>query len=337
MDFHVFFFTTTASLLCVLIFLINYTKKKNNNQKAPVAPPPSAPGAWPIIGHLHLLNSVEPPHLLLAKMADKYGPIFTVNLGVHLALVVSDGNIAKECLTTNDKVFASRPKSLAGELLGYNYAMFGVSPYGSHWRQFRKMAVLQLLSTRRLEILSYVREAELMTSLNDMYRFWSTSSNNNSCFNMKEWFASLALNTIIRLLYGKRYSSDDQEGLNTFKTLREFIDSLGTFVISDAIPFLKWLDLGGNVKSMKKSAKDMDNILQNWLDEHKQRRRNNQVEIKPEEQDFTDVMISLLQDASPEDLSFYSADTVNKATCLVYFLHLISFKFIQSKLKSRIS
>lgn len=310
MDIHVFF-TTTASLFGAFtsIFLLfcglffTYRNKKHQNTKA--LAPPQAPGAWPIIGHLHLLNSVEPPHLLLAAMADKYGPIFTVNLGVHLALVVSDGNIVKECLTTSDKVFASRPKSLAGELLGYNYAMFGVSPYGAHWRQFRKMAVLQLLSTRRLEILGYVRESELRASLNDMYRFWSLkSSSGKTCSsNMKEWFASLALNTIIRLLYGKRYSSDDEEGAKTFKTLREFIDSLGTFVLSDAIPFLKWLDLGGKVKSMKKSAKDMDCILQTWLDEHKTRRQNSKVEMRPEEQDFTDVMISLLEDASPEDLS----------------------------------
>ena len=61
-------------------------------------------------------------------MANKYGPIFTIWLGVHRTIVVSSWEIAKECFTTNDKAFANRPKALGLELLGYNYAMFGFSP-----------------------------------------------------------------------------------------------------------------------------------------------------------------------------------------------------------------
>ncbi|KAM7485739.1 hypothetical protein LguiA_001748 [Lonicera macranthoides] len=113
--------------------------KKNNA-------PPQAGSAWPVIGHLHLLGGPQVPHKTLASMADKYGPIFTFKLGIHQVLVVSDSNLAKECLTTNDKAFANRPKSVAVELMGYNYAMFGLGPYGPYWRQVRKTVVNDLLS-----------------------------------------------------------------------------------------------------------------------------------------------------------------------------------------------
>ena len=61
-------------------------------------------------------------------MADKYGPIFTLRLGVHKTLVVSNWEMAKQCFTVNDKAFASRPKSVAFEVLGYNFSMIGFSP-----------------------------------------------------------------------------------------------------------------------------------------------------------------------------------------------------------------
>ncbi|KAI3821086.1 hypothetical protein L1987_08643 [Smallanthus sonchifolius] len=81
---------------------------------------PEAAGLWPIIGHLHLLAGSQVTHKLLGSMADKLGSIFTIKLGVHRVLVVSSSEMAKECLTTNDRVFASRPKAMATELMGYN-------------------------------------------------------------------------------------------------------------------------------------------------------------------------------------------------------------------------
>ena len=78
-----------------------------------------------MFGHLHLLGGSQPPHITLGNIADKYGPILTIWLGVHRTLVVSSWEIAKECLTTNDKVFAIHPKGVALEVLGNNYAMIG--------------------------------------------------------------------------------------------------------------------------------------------------------------------------------------------------------------------
>ena len=88
-------------------------------------------------------------------------------------------------------------------------------------------------------------------------------------------------------------------------------------MVSDAIPFLGWLDLGGHEKAMKKTAKELDGILGEWLEEHKRRR----VSGKTKEQDFMDVMLSV--DTDGADLGGYDPDTVNKATCLVCVLSLL--------------
>ncbi|OWM80774.1 hypothetical protein CDL15_Pgr006804 [Punica granatum] len=130
---------------------------------------PKAGGSWPLLGHLHILGGLVPRHLVLAKMADIYGPIFTIWLGVRRAVVVSTWDIAKECLTTNERAFATRPRLVCSEVMTYNYAMIGLSPYGPYWRQVRKIATLELLSNHRIELLKHIRESEVLSSVRDIY------------------------------------------------------------------------------------------------------------------------------------------------------------------------
>ncbi|PPR90378.1 hypothetical protein GOBAR_AA30302 [Gossypium barbadense] len=253
----------------------------------------------------------QPPHVSLANMADKYGRMFTIKLGVHRALVVSDWEIAKACLTTNDKAFASRPKLANSELMGYNGAMLGFAPYGPYWRQMRKIATIELLSNHRLELLKHVRESEVKTSLQQLYELWNKKRSANSdkvLMQMKGWFKEVTLNVIMRIIVGKRIpnSSEGGEHLKWKKSMDDFFVLSGKFLISDALPFLRWLDIGGDLKCMKKTAKQLDQVVQGWLREQKQKRAENKANG---EEDFMGVMLSI-----PSDGEEHHADTINKAT-----------------------
>ncbi|OVA10801.1 Cytochrome P450 [Macleaya cordata] len=103
-------------------------------------------------------------------MADKYGPIFMIRLGVRRNLVVSNSELAKECLSTNDRIFPTRPNSVAVKLMGYNSAMLGFAPYGPYWREIRKIATIELLSNRRLELLKNIRISEINMSIQELYQ-----------------------------------------------------------------------------------------------------------------------------------------------------------------------
>ena len=304
-----------AGLIAIILFS-HYLLRKSRVGLAKTPPIPT--GAWPIIGHLPLLGGTQPPHITLGAMADKYGPIFTIKLGLHRALVLSSWEMAKECFTTNDLAVSSRPKLVASKHMGYNYAMFGFAPYGPYWRELRKITTLELLSSRRLEQLSYVRVSEVETFLNGLYKLWTKKmyGSGQILVELKQWFGDLNLNVIIRMIAGKCHFcvSDvvDEEKARRFqKAMREFFHLLGLFVVSDAIPFLGWFDLGGHEKAMKKFAKELDTILGEWLEEHKRKRAS--CEGK-EQQDFMDVMLSILDG---KDLEGFDADTINKATCLV--------------------
>ncbi|XP_059637804.1 cytochrome P450 CYP82D47-like [Cornus florida] len=301
-------------VVCFVIWRTRVGHGRNTASKKRLAP--QATGALPLIGHLHLLGRSQLPHITFGSMADKYGPIFTIKLGVNRALVVSDWEMAKECLNTNDKIFASRPRALGVELMAYNYAMFALSPYGHYWRQARKMAMFELLSKPRLDMLRHVRVSEIRTSIREVYDLWvkKESSSNVVKLDMKQWFEDLTLNVMVRMLVGKRYSRDEEEGARVWEAITKFHELLAVFVLSDAFPFLTCLDLGGYEKAMKKTAKEIDDIIEGWLQEHKRKRDSGMV--MSDQKDFMDVMLSLLDNSKAEDFPDFDADTMNKSTCL---------------------
>lgn len=284
-----------------------------------------------MIGHLHLLGGPEPPHRVLGRMADKYGPIFSIKMGVHQTLVVNNSEIAKECLTTNDRVFANRPKTIATEILGCSYfAMFGFSPYGRYWRQARKLATVELLSNHQLEKLKHVREAEIETSIKELYQVCvnnksssSTDGSNKALIDMRRWFGGVTLNVILRMVAGKRCESvqkgEENEEHWKEELIRRVFELSGKFVLSDALPFLRWLDIGGDERLMKKTAKELDVVVQEWLDEHKRKRKSGAVH----KEDFMDVMLAI--EDIPEEFSDTGYETVIKSMCLVCMLELFIY------------
>ncbi|KAI3761178.1 hypothetical protein L1987_51589 [Smallanthus sonchifolius] len=323
MEFHLPLSTTATAVLVVVVtaFLFHiFRRKKVNIVKN--KPAPQAKGAWPIIGHLHLLAGSQTPQQVLGDMADTYGPIFTIKLGVHQVLVVSNGEVAKECFTTNDKVFASRPKSKSVEIMTYNYAMFGLAPYGDYWRQVRKIIMSEVLSQKRVETLGHVRVSEVRASVKDVYKAWFVNNESDGSetvkVDMKQWFGNLVLNVIVRTISGKRYGLNDEEGVRFQSVGRKFFELLGAFVVSDFIPFTGRFDIGGYEKEMKMASKEMDNIIEGWLKERKRERECRQQQEG--DQLFIDVLISVLQDASEEDFPDHDHDTVIKATCLAIII-----------------
>ncbi|OAY50850.1 cytochrome P450 CYP82D47 [Manihot esculenta] len=328
--------STLVILICSLIFWISRRISRTRGKKKAA---PEAEGGWPLIGHLHHLGGQQPPHIVLGNMADKYGPIFTIKMGMYRALVVSNWEIAKECLTINDKAFANRPKTLATDLLTYDGAMIGFVSYGNYWRQMRKIATIELLSNHRLEKLKHVRESEVRTALKELYRLWEKKKNNSDMVlvEMKRWFADITSNVILRIIFGKSVgyetTNESEENEKLKVALRDFFDLSGRFVVADAVPFLRWLDIGGHERAMKKTAKHLDLFAERWLKEHKEKKASG---FKKGEEDFMDLMLEILDD-NAEAVLGRDSDTLNKAMTLSLTLAasdttLVTFTWVLSLL-----
>ena len=90
-----------------------------------------------------------------------------------------------------------------------------------------------------------------------------------------------------------RFKVENDRNDQCRKALRKFMDLSGEFVVSNALPYLRWLDEAGSKKAMKKIAKELDDVTKEWLEEHKQRKISGGVK---EHQDFMDVMLSNVTD-----------------------------------------
>ncbi|XP_052179402.1 cytochrome P450 CYP82D47-like [Diospyros lotus] len=298
--------------LWILAARSNFHKKKGRT-------PPEPAGAWPLLGHLHLLGADKLQHRTLGAMADKYGPAFCIRLGMKQALVVSSSDIAKQCFTVNDKILSTRPRSVAIEIMSYDRAVLGFSPYGPYWRELRKLAMVELLSSHRLEVLKNVRDSEVKFFVKEMYEQWvGKGCDSPVLVEMKQKFGDLAMNIIVRIIAGKSYvGSSNEESRRCQKAMGDFMHLVGLFLVSDAIPFLGWLDvINGYRAKMKRSAREADALFQGWVEEHRQKRLDGRIILG--EQDFIDVMMTAMEDTGP--LSDYDSDTVIKATCLSMIL-----------------
>ncbi|MBA0623576.1 hypothetical protein Godav_009030, partial [Gossypium davidsonii] len=298
-----------------LLFLYSKLKKPSSGSGGKAAS--VAAGAWPIIGHLPLLGGPKAPHETLGDLGEKYGPAYMIRIGVHPALVVNSSDVAKEIFTTNDLHVSSRSEFAAAKHLGYNYAMFGFSPYGQYWREMRKITMVEVLSNHRIDQLKKVFVSEIEGSMKLLYNTWAEKKDGSGkvLVEMKKHFSDLTLNVVLRTVAGRRYSvvaeEDQKEVLRYRKALWDFFHLTGLFMLGDAVPFLQWLDIGGYEKRMKITAKELDEISGGWLDDH---RKGGHWDENKKEKDFMDVMNSVLKGAS---LAGYDADTINKATSLV--------------------
>ncbi|KAJ0570849.1 putative cytochrome P450 [Helianthus annuus] len=311
-----------AYIICVVLFThlgwIRNGVKKGNKGLGKTLPEPA--GSWPIIGHLHLFAGSKVPHRLLGSLADKYGPIFNIKVGVHRFLVVSTSEMAKEFLSTNDIIFASRPKMMAVELLGYNGANFALGPYGPFWLAMNKIAALELVPYRRHQMLSHVRVSEVTTSIKNMYKTWTFSkgSSNTVKVDMKQWFRDLIVNILSKMIFGDRFSTGEQKGEQFKKALTRFPDLMGEFVPSDVFPCLRWLDLGGCEKKMKTTAKELDLIMDEWLEEYKTK-MNSTPCLERKDQSLMAALLSRVKQEVKEDAYGFSTDAIVKATCLAIY------------------
>ncbi|XP_063923499.1 cytochrome P450 2J6-like [Zophobas morio] len=114
----------------ILVFVLSLYVYYKNKRKSSLPP-----GPWnlPLIGSLHRLDS-KAPHISLTKLARKYGPIYTIKLGLLDTVVISDAKLLKKVLM-KDEALARPPLYL----LDFIFRGKGVAYSPIHvWKHQRK-------------------------------------------------------------------------------------------------------------------------------------------------------------------------------------------------------
>ncbi|CAM6113463.1 unnamed protein product [Calypogeia fissa] len=285
-----------AALATVAVLLVGILIRRKTSQSTRRQLPPG-PGGWPILGCLPLLGTM--PHETLYKMSKQYGPLMFMRLGSVKTLVVTSRKSSEEIFKTHDKIMASRPAQILPLEVFYNRVDLLFALYGEHWRYVRKVCTQGLLTATRLNQFREVREREVMAGLH----FILEESQRGNAVNMNDCFSAMTMNNVTQMMMNRSYcvqSSQSKSILpNTLlKAIQEMMELMGTFNIADYIPLLKPFDLQGLHKRLKVLHSKVDKIIEEIIEEHRQRRSIANIENNKE--DFVDALLGFGQTAEFE-------------------------------------
>ncbi|MQM14327.1 hypothetical protein Taro_047257 [Colocasia esculenta] len=162
-----------------------------------------------------------------------------------------------------------------------------------------QVATVEILSPARLVKLRHVRVTEVDICMSKLHQLCEDGGGRAKVVDMMTFLMNTTFNIAVRMVVGKRYldgSGAAQQMRQLKKSLLEMVQLMDTFVPSDFVPCLEWFDLQGSIKAMKRTFNDFDAILATWVEEHRQRKRDESGDDAEGEQDFIDVMLSSFHD-----------------------------------------
>uniref|UniRef100_A0A0D9ZDH0 Cytochrome P450 n=1 Tax=Oryza glumipatula TaxID=40148 RepID=A0A0D9ZDH0_9ORYZ len=275
-----------AILSVAILFLLHYYLLGRGNGGAARLPP--GPPAVPILGHLHLVK--KPMHATMSRLAERYGPVFSLRLGSRRAVVgvlhrsrravvVSSPGCARECFTEHDVTFANRPRFESQLLVSFNGAALATASYGAHWRNLRRIVAVQLLSAHRVGLMSGLIAGEVRAMVRRMYRAAAASPAGAARIQLKRRLFEVSLSVLMETIAhtkATRPETDPDTDMSVeaqeFKqVVDEIIPHIGAANLWDYLPALRWFDVFGVRRKILAAVSRRDAFLRRLIDAERRR------------------------------------------------------------------
>ncbi|OEL24641.1 indolin-2-one monooxygenase [Dichanthelium oligosanthes] len=276
--------------LLVLFVLLRYFGSRGARSKLPSSPP-----ALPLIGHAHLIGAL--PHVSLRDLAARHGGrdgLMMLRLGTVPTLVASSARAAQAVLRTHDQAFASRVRSVFGDVLSYGPSDVVFAPYGEGWRQAKKLVTTHLLNTKKVQSYRAAREEEVAMVIDKIRR----AAMAREVVDMSELLSSFTNDMVCRAVAGRSFRVD---GLD--KEFKELLDEsmalLGGFNLENLYPGLAKVAGGVLMWPGRRKAERLrdrwDEVLDKVIDEHASIPVGASAPAR-HDNDFTDVLLSMKEE-----------------------------------------
>ncbi|KAM9372380.1 uncharacterized protein LRP34_007649 [Phaethornis superciliosus] len=222
-----------AILLAVLYFSTGY---KNSAFKLPPGPTP-----LPIIGNLHLVDLRRQDKSLM-KLAEKYGPIFTLHFGFQKVVVLTGYEVVREALVNYTEEFVDRPSIPIFDQIQNGNGTREMSgglffSIGELWRTTRRFTVS---SMRNLGMGKKMIEGRIFEELHFLIE--KIKSFKGEPFSLPS-FNCAPINVTFVMLFGDRFDYKDPTFLTLLRLIDEVMILLGSPYLNyfNFYPFLGFL------------------------------------------------------------------------------------------------
>ncbi|XP_048500488.1 cytochrome P450 76AD1-like [Beta vulgaris subsp. vulgaris] len=228
-------------LLIIIIFTIIFVSKKLLSKSKSKLPP--GPKPWPIIGNIHQLGNK--PHRSAAELSKTYGPIMSLKLGSVTTIVISSPEIAQEMFLKHDLAFSGR--MLPHALTATNHHEYSVAflPICPRWRNLRKIATVQLFTSRQLDASQALRQKKV----NELVEFVQQCCETGVSVDIGKAAFTTTLNLLANTFFSMDVASHVSSESQEFKDLVWNVQEEGARPnVSDFFPLVKNFDLQGVYK-----------------------------------------------------------------------------------------
>ncbi|KAB1221843.1 Cytochrome P450 77A3 [Morella rubra] len=168
--------------------------------------PPGPPG-WPILGNLGQVILQSRPFIFVVRdLREKYGPIFTMQMGQRTLVIVTSSELIHEALVQRGTEFASRPADSPIRLLfSVGKCAINSAEYGPLWRTLRRNFVTELINPARIRQCSWIRKWALENHIKRLQKEASEKGFVEVMSNCRLTICSV----LICLCFGAKISEDD--------------------------------------------------------------------------------------------------------------------------------
>ncbi|CAM0947163.1 unnamed protein product [Alopecurus aequalis] len=278
--------------LVSLIFLLVNQVIKINTSSPPGKRLPPGPWKLPFLGSLHhvlLSRYGDLPHRALRELSGRHGPLMLLRFGVVPTLIVSSAEAAREVLKTHDTSFASRhmTPTLAVFTRGGEDILF--APYGDLWRQLRRVCVLELLSTRRVQSFRHIREDEADGLVRSVADDCARSGNVGAVVDIGERLSHMVSDIVVRSAVGSRCLRRDE----FLRVIEESAKLSAGFNLPDLFPsstLARWLS--GGLRKAERCNQQVRDILKDIILD----RTNSGADGSDSEEDLLGVLLRVQRD-----------------------------------------
>ncbi|KAJ0802842.1 putative cytochrome P450 [Helianthus annuus] len=268
---------------------------------------PPGPYGLPVVGYLPFLGSNL--HKRFTEMAHKYGPIFSLQLGSKLHVVVNSTDLVKAVARDQDQTFANRNTPIAASVITYGGSdITFTNSKTAHWRNMRKLLVSQVMSNACLKASQIFRTREVRKMVKEVYAKIGKKVNiNKMAFNTE-------LNVVTSMLWGCSKSDEGSyigDGFHEVES--KIIKLLGAPNISDFFPWLSWFDLQKRRRDMQRQLEYVDQIFDNII-EKRIKANSSKIDRAVEEdgrKDFLQILLELKDQRDTPDIIVAATDTTS--------------------------